>query len=329
LPLSGDLEEGAYTIQAYAVDRAGNTTIAQHHISVDKTAPTINFNMPVDAAHLSALTVVSGTVGDSISGISSVMASIQRLSDAQYWNGFAWQSAPTETVAGVSGATWQWISGLPSGADLPDGDYLLTAVAWDGAENSAVAVISIHIDGTPPSVSITAPSAEAILYCPAYAKGTASDSSGINKVWINLYRFAYGAQPAGFYNFGTGIWGSDAGYVPALATGTENWFKPLPDLEVGNYVLGAYALDNAGNVSFQISRSFSVRRPGLIIWREAPDRVVVSWPVAASCFELQYSEALSESASWNPAGSTVVLVGENWMLTNTIAGPNRFYRLKR
>lgn len=74
---------------------------------------------------------------------------------------------------------------------------------------------------------------------------------------------------------------------------------------------------------------FSVRHPALTIWRDAPSRVVVGWPVAASCYELQYSDTATGITGWTAEGSAPALVGDRWVVTNTITGTARFYRLKR
>lgn len=227
LPAPVDLEEGDYTIQAYAVDRAGNTTVAQHRITVDKTAPLIAFSAPTDGARIGALASIVGTVSDSASGVRSVVADLQRVSDGHYWNGSAWQTAPAETSAAFTSATWQWVYGLPSGTDLPDGDYRLTAAALDAAGNRASTAILVHIDGSYPLVTITVPAHGLTNYCPSAAKGTASDSSGVEAVWVYLYRSAYGARPPGFYNFNTATWGailvSFLPAPPAQTPGSRNF----------------------------------------------------------------------------------------------------------
>lgn len=54
----------------------------------------------------------------------------------------------------------------------------------------------------------------------------------------------------------------------------------------------------------------------------------ISWPTNyASGFSLKASATLGPGASWNAASPLAVLVGNQWVETNTISSGSRFFRL--
>src|SRR5262249_20283542 len=92
---------GAYTVQATATDKAGNTfTGAAASFTLDTTAPaTASATTPAGGGLFRAATVpatFSGSVADNTGGgglnANSTTFTLQRGSDGFYWTGSGWQS---------------------------------------------------------------------------------------------------------------------------------------------------------------------------------------------------------------------------------------------
>lgn len=65
--------------------------------------------------------------------------------------------------------------------------------------------------------------------------------------------------------------------------------------------------------------------PSLIIERSG-SKVVLSWPLSASCYKLQLSQALAPK-SWGFVVDPPAVVGGRYTVTNMVTEPNMFYRL--
>jgi len=283
------LTSGSYRLRVTAIDGAGNLVRSSYiNFTIDADAPAaVSFRTPVNEALLTSLASISGAATDSSggSGISNVELVMQRSSDGLYWTWATWdtQTALTTTlkiVSGSSGVTWTRISELPAGADLPDGDYKLTATAYDKAGNSQRTAITITIDKTAPAVNIAQPVENGAYSSLSSANGTASDSSGrtLTSVTVSLYRYANSSTglTAGYWAGGS-IW--SAGYGAAnevLADGTTNWQRTLPTpgqgLTSGSYRLRATATDGAGNLVRSSYVTFTIDSvPTSIIFTEPAD----------------------------------------------------------
>src|SRR5262249_2472257 len=68
--------------------------------------------------------------------------------------------------------------------------------------------------------------------------------------------------------------------------------------------------------------------PRLSIQRVSRSSIAVSWPTNDPSFTLQSSTNLSAN-NWNPSPTAPVVVGGNFVVTNALAEPNKFYRLIR
>jgi hypothetical protein len=58
------------------------------------------------------------------------------------------------------------------------------------------------------------------------------------------------------------------------------------------------------------------------------DQVILSWPASASNFVLETSSTLSSEASWTPLTNGVATSAGSFVLTNPMAAPSAFYRLR-
>ncbi|MBP8240838.1 MAG: hypothetical protein KAX36_00570, partial [Thermoflexales bacterium] len=158
--------EGRYSIDAYAMDAAGNLGWAgsqYRYLYVDATGPTLTLNprattpfraTPIADAPARWTIPFSGTVADPLladgypsSGVAGVRV---RLIDA---NGHE-VGLTAEQVAAVSGGAWS-IDYVVS-ADNPSGVYSGTLIAEDTAGNKTVSVIPpFTVDNTDPSSQVT------------------------------------------------------------------------------------------------------------------------------------------------------------------------------
>jgi len=113
----------------------------------------------------------------------------------------------------------------------PEGNHTLMANAQDILDNPpSSATLTIRVDNTPPTLSIDTPQAGALLSGVVPIQVSASDSIGLNTVEIQIdgqVVSAFGGTPPFTYNWNT---------LPVIGK---------------NHLIGARAVDLAGNVSYQ------------------------------------------------------------------------------
>ena len=68
--------------------------------------------------------------------------------------------------------------------------------------------------------------------------------------------------------------------------------------------------------------------PALVVQANG-DHVSLSWPLWAQSFALQATPDLAEESSWTPVLTMPVVEGSRNRVTEPVAGPARFYRLKK
>jgi hypothetical protein len=140
-----------------ATDAAGNTSSETVTINnIDKTLP-ISTITTFDLASGNTVTTnswngeIAGTASDSLSGVNKVELTIQNVSNNQYWNGSAWQTAETNVTATETTSWTYQISSAPA-----DGTYKITSHATDNAGNTENSyTITIVLDKTIPEVDIS------------------------------------------------------------------------------------------------------------------------------------------------------------------------------
>jgi len=97
-------------------------------------------------------------------------------------------------------------------------------------------------------------------------------------------------------------------------------------------------LFKAGPDLFGSTSDYTSQPPGLFVVGPAPmprltatrsgNQMIISWPTNySSGLSLKASANLGPGASWNAASPLPVLVGNQWMETNTISSGNQFFRL--
>lgn len=126
--------EGRTTVRAVATDAMGNVSGAELvDVGIDRTGPTTAVRTPGADRPTSRLAVLGGTASDLLSGVASVEVLLRRA-DGDTWDGTAWVDGDRWLPADGTDA-WALVAGLPTGADLPDGQYVVQARATDAAGN--------------------------------------------------------------------------------------------------------------------------------------------------------------------------------------------------
>jgi hypothetical protein len=147
-----------HQLRFWAVDNAGNEETARTvEIKIDAAAPSGTVTQPQTQTTFQNLTEIRGTATDELSGIRAVQFGILR-SDGQWWDGAAWVSTAFWLTAHADDDSWVVNSGLPAGADLPDGIYRIAQRVIDVAGNTyqtpGAELTTVRIDAAPPVTQI-------------------------------------------------------------------------------------------------------------------------------------------------------------------------------
>jgi hypothetical protein len=210
------VSNGTHSLTAVAVDGAGNVATATPvtvTVNNDTTPPTVSMTAPANAATVSGTTVtVSATAADDVA-----VAGVQFKLDGA--------SLGAEVTAAPYGILWDT-------TPVVNGSHTLTAVARDAAGNTtpaaAVVVTVNNVDGTPPTVAISAPANGATVAGTATVSASAADNVAVIGVQFKIDGVNLGAE--------------DTASPYALAwstTGVAN----------GPHTVSAVARDGAGNTA--------------------------------------------------------------------------------
>jgi hypothetical protein len=118
-----------------------------------------------------------------------------------------------------------------------------------------------------------------------------------------------------------------AGYFHSLALKSDgtvtawgsNWAGTVPAGLTG-------VIDIAAGESHNLA--LVADAPALVV-QASGENVLLSWPPWAQGFALQSTTNLVDDDSWTPALTTAVVEGSQNRVTDAIAGPAKFYRLKK
>ncbi|HEY0072655.1 MAG TPA: Ig-like domain-containing protein, partial [Abditibacteriaceae bacterium] len=258
------LAEGKYYCLATATDMAGNSanTPARAFI-IDVTAPEVlSITSPVEGAFVKSLSAIAGTANDTVAGLDRVEIYLQRA-DGRFWTGVNWSDAKALPTSYDSvNAVWSSTGSLPTGDLLSDGEYTITAQAFDKVSNQKSVVSHFTVDTTAPVVSVSNPQNNGAYAAISEASGTASDSgSGVARVTVALFRDATLTTPAGYWNGASWNETYDSSLHELTATGTTDWSFTLPRLEIGSYTLRATAIDVVGNSGTSDEVNFTLIAP--------------------------------------------------------------------
>ncbi len=164
------VSDGTYYIWVNATDNVGNMASTKITIYIDNTPPSVRITQPSNGAYVTGTITIEVSASDSGSGMAKVV---------YYYDSVTSSNEIGSSTTSPYSVSWDTSS-------VSDGTHTIYAVAYDKAGNSKQTSITITIDNSPPSVSITAPTS-------TYVHGTvtidisASDStSGIAKVVLYI-----------------------------------------------------------------------------------------------------------------------------------------------
>ena len=305
LPTGVNLTQGSYILTATAYDRAGNSIQVDNLVRVDTKAPRlVTISSPSSNGIVRSLADVRGTAIDDTVGVDHVLISLRRDSDGLFWSGSTWSTVPGRLTTTFDGYNWSRSAGLPTGNDLTDGSYTLTATAYDRAGNQASTSGSFRVDKTVPTViSFITPTYNATLANFGTIRGAAADNvngSGIGKVTLALLRVSdnkwwTGTTWAAFTELPTSLSGTLWSKSTALPTGSN--------LTSGIYVLIAFAYDKAGN-SIQVNNVVTISLPSKVGVSSA------TASVAASSVQLGFTAPLNPDSASDSRHYTVLVNGQ-------------------
>jgi hypothetical protein len=174
------LSPGTYHYVVVAADAAGNASPASNEanatVTGDTTAPTVSVTAPANAATVGGTVNLTANAADD-RGVTSVQFKVDGTNV-----GSPDTSAPYT-------ASWNTTTGS-------NGAHQITAVASDAAGNSATsAVVNVTVDnGSPPTVSVTAPTAGATVTGTINLTANAADDRGISGVQFKVDGANAGAE---------------------------------------------------------------------------------------------------------------------------------------
>ncbi len=159
LPPREQLSTGQYLIDVSAYDYNGNRAFARHALHAaprDTVAPTVDVTFPSQGQQLYALPEIRGTSADEGSGVSRVEVVLVRQTRQEdgstlyvFWNGSVW-GANALTLPSRLDTSWRRNQNLPSGADLPPGQYIVMCHVIDRYDNARAFYRSFSIVPVPP-----------------------------------------------------------------------------------------------------------------------------------------------------------------------------------
>jgi len=197
--------DGSHTVAVTAVDVAGYSRTTSVLVTVDTIVPTVNLLSPPPGSLLNVSTVtVTWDAADSGSGVDFFELSVD--------------GGPAIEVPG--GARSYVL------AALSDGSHRVEIVAVDRAGNRESAMVTLTVDATSPSLSITSPGTGAVIPISAIALSwTSSDAtSGVNHFELSL----------------------DGGVPIILGAGSLSYL--LSGVADGSHTIRLRSVDGAGNI---------------------------------------------------------------------------------
>src|SRR5438128_1939422 len=260
---------GAHTLTAVARDAARNTaTSSSVTVTVfnDSTPPAVSLTAPANGATVAGTVTISASATDNVG-----VVAVQFMLDGANL-GAEVTTAPYAT---------SWNTALASA-----GAHILTALARDAAGNMATtAAVSVTVaDTTPPTVSMTAPSAGSTVAGTISVSAGATDNVGVVGIQFKLDGVNLGAEV------------TTAPYLvswnPTLATN-------------GAHNLTAVARDAAGNTATSVAISVTVLND------TTPPTVSVTAPAAGATVGGTITVSASATDDVGVGGAQFKLAGDN------------------
>ncbi|MFQ5859638.1 MAG: Ig-like domain-containing protein, partial [Anaerolineae bacterium] len=226
---STTVSDGSHTLDARATDSAANTVTAGVTVTVDNVdePPTASIVNPVDGSAVAGSVAIQVDAADDrdAAGTLTVEVSI---------DGGAWQAATYKSGSGYYELDWDTTA-------VTDGSHSIDARATDSVANTTnAAQVTVSLDNTAPSVSMTSPAEGATVSGIIDVTADASDATG-------------GVAQVEFFLDGSTSMGVDS-------DGSDGWSVTWDTTTAGNgsHTLTATATDAAGNATTSVPVTVTV-----------------------------------------------------------------------
>ncbi len=295
--LDASLGTGTYVYTVRALSQAGVETEDSNpaEVEIDLRPPLANIVLPVDGARVADLVSIFGTASRDTA-----------FGGWRLWATFMPSGAPVLLGGGsapvVTDLLTVWDTSQPAWVEGP---YELRLEAWDIFGNTAVDVINVEVDNTPPTVPVLTV---------AFSQALDPDMT-VDDIHVEWTLTPTPPDLAGFYLYRNGQLANAPGPVlgspaPFLITETNYDDRDLPD---GTYIYFVTAADTAENESGASNESdpivIDTRRPHAVITDPADgSEFEHSTPVTAECEDLDVESVVFEympegGSVWTPIGS--------------------------
>lgn len=217
----------------------------------DTVAPSVSLIVPTAAQTFPLGQVsISGSASDNV-GIASVSVAIKRSSDSLWlqangtWGPYRTQAA-TLASPGSTTSGWSFAFNPPA-----VGGYSVQVKSFDLANNPSTAKTATFsvvdtVDASPPTISVTSPTAGAVVTSPVSITGIAADDVRVASVRVSIQR----SSDKSWWNGST--WQPTFTYVNATLsapnTSSTGWSLSLT-APAGAYGFSATAVDGAGRTA--------------------------------------------------------------------------------
>lgn len=265
------LTDGTYTVVASVSDAAGNVTTVEQQLTVDTVAPTLAFDAGVSAlvgTHTPALT---GTTDAPAESVVTVVVAGQTL-----------------VAVVTAGHTW---SVIPT--TLPDGTYPVTATVGDAAGNTTTVALSLTVDTTAPTLTVSGGPEPAVrTSTPTISGFTDAPAGTVVTVTVD----------------GTGY--------PATVTETGTWAVTLPTTPDGTHAVSVAVTDAAGNTATR-TQSLTVDTVAPVVTVTSPAVVPGSTTPITGTTDAPVGTVVTVAVGVQTL-TTVVGEGGTWSVTPTV-----------
>ena len=220
--------DGAYSLTAIAYDTStNNTPSAAVNVTVDNTNPTASITDPLASQFLPGTNYgIVGTANDT--NFTQYTLEYGAGASPSVWNDIGTNPRVVAVIGGTLG-TWN--------TSALNGTYTVRLIVTDDAANSTTTTVTVNVDSTVPTATITDPTPSQLLPSTNYAVvGTADDTN------FTQYTLEYGAgaSPSVWNDIGTNP------RVVAVIGGTlGTWDTSV--LSSGTYTIRLIVTDDAAN----------------------------------------------------------------------------------
>jgi hypothetical protein len=191
-----ELTDGAYLVKLIVYDKAGNMATNETSVMIDNTMPIAEIRAPLVGSH------VRGTYHVTVYGQDVNLDTLELYVNDSL--------VKTLTMGGVQTHMW-------GTATLTDGAYTVKLVIRDKAGNAIEDTVTVTVDNTPPTVSITAPAAGAELLGTVTIQFTASDANP-DEVFLYIDNAMFNVTGTTSYRWATTTLGDGSHTIRLAAT---------------------------------------------------------------------------------------------------------------